>query len=77
MPGAAVVSLDSMRPKTVNRRYKQQDIVVTYIPATKEWQWMVTYVQTSKYSDRAATMNKAVKAAEKFIDETNVIRGVK
>jgi len=62
-------------PKKINRRYKNHAIVITYKPPTKKWSWEVTYVQTTKFSDEADTMTKAVKAAEKHIDSTLKIRG--
>lgn len=64
----------SIKPKTANRRYKNHSYTVTYIPATKEWKWEVTYVQTTRFSDVAKTMQAAFKQAEKHIDRTLEIR---
>lgn len=68
-------TLHSIIPKKACRKYKQHPIEVTFIPATKEWQWKVTYVQTTEYCDKAKTLNAAFKAAEKHIDATLKIRG--
>ncbi len=63
-----------IKPKTANRRYKNHSYTVTYIPATKEWKWEVTYVTTTYFSDKAKTMIAAFKAAEKHIDRTLEMR---
>jgi hypothetical protein len=68
---AAVIPI---RPKEAKRRYRNHDYKVTYIPSTKQWKWEVTYVQTTRYSDIAKTLNAAFKAAEKHIDATLKMR---
>jgi len=65
-----VVALDSMRPKTLKKRYKSHDYVLTYDPESREWYYEVTYVQTVKFKERKETMNKAQRAAESHIDKT-------
>lgn len=63
-----------IRPKKAQRRYKNHAYSVTYIPATKEWKWEVTYVQTTYFSDVAKSLNAAFKQAEKHIDRTLELR---
>lgn len=62
-----LVQLD-IKPKTMRRTYKRHHYVVTFVPATKQWQWTVEYIVKTEYTDTADTMQKAFKAAEKCID---------
>lgn len=64
-----------IQPKTMNKRYKNCSYTITYLPESKKWQWKVTYIQTSEYSDISDSPIRAQKAAEKHIDKTLEIRG--
>lgn len=64
-----------IRPKTMNRRYRNHSYTVTFVKETKEWRWEVEYVQVTKFNGEAPTMIKAFKAAEKHIDNTLKLRG--
>jgi hypothetical protein len=66
-----------VKPKSLNKHYRKTSYTITFLPANKQWQWEVTHVQTTKYSDTAKTMIAAQKAAEKHIDDTMRLRGVK
>ncbi len=57
-----------VKPKTLKRQYKRHNIVVTFVPSTKQWKWSVTVVNEMTYTDIAPTQVAAFKAAEKMID---------
>jgi ribosomal protein L16/L10AE len=63
-----VVPLD-IQPKTLKRTYKRHHFTVTYTPKTGKWKWSVEVQITTKYSEEADTMQKAIRAAEKCIDQ--------
>ena len=65
-----VVSLDSMRPKTLNRRYLNHDYKVIYNKETDKWIYEITYVQIVKFTGEEDTPNKSIRAAEKHIDQS-------
>lgn len=66
-----VAMLDDVRPKTMNRRYRNQSYVIVYLPKEKKWSWEVTIVHKMVFKgEPKATTNQAQKAAEKFIDES-------
>lgn len=64
-----------VKPKTLNKTYKQQRFTVTFVPATKKWHWSVDVVQTTTLSGDADTQVKAVRAAEKQIDQVLQVQG--
>lgn len=66
-----------VKPRQLNKQYKKTAFTLTFLPETKLWKWEVTYVQTTKYSDTAKTMVLAQKAAEKHIDHTLALKGIK
>ena len=56
-------------PKQLERQYRQTKYKITFVPATKKWQWTVTFTHVVEHDGVADTQNKAFKAAEKFIDQ--------
>jgi hypothetical protein len=58
----------NIKPKTLNRQYKQHKFTITFEPKTKKWKWIVEVTTKMVYSDVADTQVKALRAAEKFID---------
>lgn len=58
----------NIKPKTLNRQYKQHKYTVTFEPKTKKWKWKVEVTTKMVYEDVADTQVKALRAAEKFID---------
>lgn len=64
-----------VKPKSLNKTYKRHKYVVTFVPATKKWHWTVELVQTTILSGDADTDTKAVRAAEKQIDQVLRMQG--
>ena len=62
-------------PKTFKRVYKRHPLVVTYVPATKKWKWEIVVVQETRIGGEADTQIKAVRAAEKRIDDVLRMQG--
>lgn len=55
-------------PKRVSNTYKGWSYVVTFTPATNEWEWMISKTQTITHTEKAPTLKKAISAAHSFID---------
>lgn len=68
-----VIPLD-IKPKSMRRTYKRHHFTVTFIPATKKWQWSVELVVKTKYTDTADNMQKAIRAAERCIDKVVAVQ---
>jgi hypothetical protein len=66
-----------VKAKTLNKQYKQQKYTLTFLPPTKHWKWEVTHVNVTKFGGEAKTLHAAQRAAEKHIDNTNKILGIK
>lgn len=64
-----------MTPKTINKRYKNHKITITFRTEDRRWIWEVEYVEVMKFSDVADTMRDAHRNAEKHIDKTLKIKG--
>lgn len=64
-----------VKPKQFKRQYKQHPLTVTYVPATKKWSWEIEIVQVTRIGGEADTQIKAVRAAEKRIDEVLRMQG--
>lgn len=64
-----VVYMTEVAPKRVDRTYKGQKVVVTFVPGLRIWRWEIRYTQVVSYSDEARTMQDALKAAYKMIDK--------
>jgi len=56
-------------PKTLSRKYRNTSYVVSFVPATKQWSWKVTFTHVVEHEGDADTQLKAFKAAERFIDK--------
>jgi hypothetical protein len=72
-----VVELASVRPKTLNKQYKNQRYKLEFQPTTGQWKWTVYIVRTSSFSEVAPTMVAAQRAAERCIEKTLGTRGNK
>lgn len=70
-----VIAMKPPQPKKLNKKYKNTEYIIEYLPTTKQWKWLVTYVSVTKYGDVAKSINAAQKAAEKHIEETLKLRG--
>lgn len=64
-----------VKPKTFRRVYKRHPLVITFVPATKKWHWEIEIVQTTRIGGDADTQIKAVRAAEKRIDDVLKMQG--
>lgn len=65
-----------IRPKTLNKRYKNHSYMLIFDKESKQWSWEVTYVATTIFKgELKPTMNAAMRAAEKHIDKTLEIKG--
>lgn len=64
-----------VKPKTFRRVYKRHPLVVTYVPASKKWCWEIVIVQETRIGGEADTQIKAVRAAEKRIDDVLKMQG--
>jgi len=64
-----VVYMNEVAPKRVDRTYKGQKVIVTFIPGVRTWKWEIRYTQVVSYSDEAKTLQDALKAAYKMIDK--------
>lgn len=65
-----------IRPKTLNKRYKNHSYMLIFDKESKQWSWEVTYVETTIFKgELKPTMNAAMRAAEKHIDKTLEIKG--
>jgi hypothetical protein len=69
-----VVHMD-IKPKQIKRTYKQEHFTVTYKPSTKQWSWTVELIHKTTYSGEAPTQVKAIRAAEKHIDQVKKLQG--
>ncbi len=65
----------TVQPKSLNKSYKRHNFTVTYVPSTKKWSYDVELVQTTHLMGTADTQMKAVRAAEKQIDQVLKIQG--
>lgn len=64
-----------VKAKTLERHYKQQKYVISYLPPSKHWRWDILWVETTRYGEDAKSMHAAQKAAEKHIDKILSIKG--
>lgn len=65
-----------VEPKSLSKRYRNHDYVISYVVATKQWSWKVTYVEVTDYEgEPKATIRDAQRAAEKHIDRTLKLKG--
>lgn len=70
-----VQSLDDARPKTLKKKYKNHDYVISFDVAARKWSWQVTYVETTVFKGELKdSINAAQRAAEKHIDRTLELR---
>ncbi|MCA2510520.1 MAG: hypothetical protein IM561_09070 [Microcystis sp. M60BS1] len=65
-----VIQLASVKPKTLNKQYKNQKYKLEFIVDTNQWKWTVYIITQTQFSDIAPTLIAAQKAAEKHIDST-------
>lgn len=72
---ADVVQLNSVKPKRLDKRYKNTSYVLEFDMKTTRWKWTVTYIHKTTFSDEAPTLAAAQRAAEKHIDSTLKLRG--
>lgn len=70
-----VVDLNTVRPKEMNRRYKGHSIKLIFQVADRRWKWEVTMTHTTIYSEIEDTTAKALRAAERHIDNQLKLRG--
>lgn len=56
-------------PKQVTETYRKHPITITFLPQSKQWQWRVDYTRTMPYSSTSDSLDAALKAAHKLIDE--------
>lgn len=72
MPLTNIINM-RVEPKRIRRQYRKLPITVTFEPATKEWKWEVKYTVERVFDGRAETMEKAMKAAQKTIDQVKSV----
>lgn len=71
-----VTSLDNVRPKTLKKKYKNHDYVISFLVAERKWAWSVTYVETTVFTGEPKdSINAAQRAAERHIDRTLELKG--
>lgn len=56
-------------PKTISETYQKQSITIIYLPADRQWQWLVEYTSVQPYSGTAPTLERARKDAHKLVDK--------
>ena len=59
----------SITPKTSHTTYRKHNIVLTFIPATREWEWRVEHIQRYWVKGVAKTHGAAVREAHRAIDK--------
>jgi hypothetical protein len=58
-----------VKPRTMRRTYKGVQIILTFVVGTKRWKWKVIITNTMEEEGEAPTDTKALRAAEKFVDQ--------
>jgi len=66
-----IIKLSEVKPKTRNEIYKRIPIKLRYDPKTQKWQWEIRVVTENRYYDdsKSDTEQKALRAAQKYIDK--------
>lgn len=64
-----VINIKSIPSKSSTLKYRGFVVTITYVVSSQEWEWEFTQTVNIVHRDRASTLDRASKAAQKHIDK--------